>query len=206
MKHKNNRLTDRILLFLAGNVLPLLIRIVGATWRLRIHNKHNFLPDSTIFSIWHGHIIAHSYAFRNSGIKILISRSRDGEIIARATNKLGFDTIRGSSSRGGVKALLEIIDEVKSGSRVAITPDGPKGPGYIVKEGIAMAARKSEMPIVPAFVSAKSAIRLKSWDSFLIPLPFSRVDITIGKPLKFKSSDTLEHVLNAIQSAMEELK
>lgn len=206
MKHRSNRLTNRILLFLAGNVLPLLIRIVGATWRLHIYNECNYLPDSAIFSIWHGHIIAHAYAFRNSGIKILISRSRDGEIIARATNKLGFGTIRGSSSRGGAKALLAIIDDVKSGSRVAITPDGPKGPGYIVKEGIAVAARKSEIPVVPAFVRAKPAIRLKSWDSFLIPLPFSRVDITIGEPLRFKSSDTLEHALHAIQCAMEELK
>ncbi len=196
-------LKERIVLWIAEKVLPLLIRAVGKTWRLKIEGWENFLPQRVIFSIWHGHIIVHSYAFRNEGIKVLVSRSRDGEIISRAIGKLGFGTVRGSSSRDGARSLLEIINELRAGGRIAITPDGPRGPGYIVKDGIAAAALKSGAPVVPAIVSAQPAIRLKSWDKFMIPLPFARVRIEIRKPLRFPRNGKIEETREKIQRAME---
>ncbi len=155
-----------------------------------------------MFAIWHGQIIPLSYAFRNRGVKILVSQSRDGEFITRAIGKLGFGTIRGSSSRGGAKALLKIIEELDDDARIAITPDGPKGPGYVVKEGIAMAAIKSGAPVVPVIVDAKNAIRLKSWDSFTIPLPFSKVDIFVKEPMTFASDTDIDEAVSKIQRAM----
>ena len=194
---------QRIQLWLAGNILPLFIRILGATWRLRIHGRENFLPERVIFAIWHGHIIAHSFAFRNEGIKVLISQSHDGELIARAIEKLGFGVIRGSSTRGGAQALLETIAELQNGCRVAFTPDGPKGPGYVVKEGVILASQKSGCPVVPAVVVAKPAIRLKSWDAFMIPLPFAKVEIFIREPMQFDSDEALEAAREKIQERMK---
>ena len=189
-------------MWLAEHILPILIRILGATWRLKIHNQQNFLQKRVIFAIWHGHIIAHSYAFRNEGIKVLVSSSRDGEFITRTIERLGFGTIRGSSSRGGAKALLKVIEELDEGSRIAITPDGPRGPGYIVKDGIAAATKKSGAPVVPAIVKAKSAVRLKSWDAFMIPLPFAKVDIFIKEPMSFHADASVEKIVEKIQKAM----
>ena len=202
MEQKANSFRNRLFLWLARTVLPLSIRILGFTWRLRIHNWENFLPQNVIFSIWHGHIIVHSFAFRNRGVKVLVSRSFDGEIITRAIEKLGFGAIRGSSSKGGTQALLEIIGDVKSGSKIAITPDGPKGPGYVVKDGIATAAIKSGFPVVPVVAHAKFAIKLKSWDAMMIPLPFAKVEIFIGKPISFDADCTIDKATQMIQEAM----
>ena len=203
MENRKESFSGKILLWLAENVLPLLIRILGMTWRIKFYGIENFLPQRVIFAIWHGHIIPHSYAFRNRGVKVLVSRSRDGEFISRAIRKLGFGTIRGSSSRDGAKALLQIVRELNNGARIAITPDGPRGPGYVVKEGTALAGIKSGAPIVPVIAVAKHAIYLKSWDKFTIPLPFSRIDIFIKKPLYFKENADIEEAVKKIQGEMQ---
>jgi len=133
----------------------------------------------------------------------LVSRSPDGELIARALKKLGYGVIRGSSSKGGSKAILEILNRLSQGEQIAITPDGPRGPGYRVKEGVSIIAQKSGSRIIPAVVTfAKPTIRLKSWDSFIIPLPFAKIHIEIKEPLQFGSEDSRADICRKIEDAM----
>lgn len=183
--------------------MPLAIRLLGATWRLRIHGGDVvWRGRGAVFPFWHGHILPLAYAFRGSGVKILISLSRDGEVIARAVRRLGFGAVRGSSSRGGAKAVLAMLGELSRGGRIGITPDGPRGPGYVVKDGLVSLARKSGAWIFPVLVRAKPAVRLKSWDRFVIPLPFARVDVYVRDGMRFSESDDEEYVLRRLQEAL----
>jgi lysophospholipid acyltransferase (LPLAT)-like uncharacterized protein len=119
---------------------------------------------------------------RSHGVAILISEHGDGEIIARVAEALGYRSVRGSSSRGAERALLGMIREVKEGSEVAITPDGPRGPAQHFAPGAAIIAQRSGAPLLPLTAFADRAWRLKSWDRFLIPKPFARVVVTYGEP------------------------
>lgn len=124
-----------------------------------------------------------SYSHRWQKIHVLISQHRDGELIARIIQRLGFVSVRGSTTRGGTKAIFEMANKGTSGYDVAITPDGPKGPKFKVQLGTVYIAQRSGMPIVPITNSAKSRWTLPSWDGFLIPKPFSKAVIIIGEPI-----------------------
>jgi lysophospholipid acyltransferase (LPLAT)-like uncharacterized protein len=119
---------------------------------------------------------------RGEGVPVVISEHRDGEIIARIVERFGFTTIRGSTTRGAARALLGIVRELEAGSEVAVTPDGPRGPARKFASGALVAAQRVGVPIVCIGVSASRAWRLKSWDSFMIPKPFSRVCIAYAVP------------------------
>jgi len=198
-------LKSRFILWCSEYILPFLIKLFGITWRISISNEKLFPDSSAIFPIWHGHLIVHAYAFRNRGIKVLISKSKDGELITRTIKKLGYGVIRGSSSKGGAAAVLKIIDELKRKNiQIAITPDGPKGPAYRIKDGIAAIAQKSEIPVYPTVVTyAKPAIRLHSWDSFMIPLPFAKIEIKVFGPIKFSINDKREKIRFTIEQKMQ---
>jgi lysophospholipid acyltransferase (LPLAT)-like uncharacterized protein len=117
-------------------------------------------------------------------VQILISESRDGEIIARIAAKLGLGSVRGSKTRGGARAVIEMTQLGREGYDLAITPDGPKGPRGSVAPGVLTLAARTELPIVPMGAWAEPCVRLHSWDRFLIPLPFARVAIAYGAPLR----------------------
>jgi hypothetical protein len=106
-------------------------------------------------------------------VTVLVSRHRDGEAIARVISKMGFDTVRGSTTRGGALALIELVGLSLSGNEVAITPDGPRGPRHQAKEGILYLAQKSGLPIQPIAVGFSDFWELRSWDRFRIPKPFA---------------------------------
>ena len=194
-----------IYLWCSEHILPLLIKIFGVTWRISISNIDKFPNDAAIFPIWHGHLLIHLYAFRNRGIKVLVSRSRDGELIARTIKKFGYDVIRGSSSRSGATATLKIIDELKNDAiQIAITPDGPKGPAYKLKDGTIIIAQKTGIPVYPVIVvHSEPSIRLHSWDSFIIPLPFAKIKIKVFGPLRFSPDDDREKIRSAIENVMK---
>ncbi len=200
-----SRFSDKLLFFVAEHIFPLALKILGATWRLKIDGIEKMPADgAAIYPIWHGHLLVHAYAFRNRGINVLVSRSRDGELIARALKKLGYGVVRGSSSRGGTRAVLEMLEILSRGGQVAITPDGPRGPAYKVKDGVALVAQKSGAPVFPAVVEfARPAIRLSSWDRFLIPMPFARVVIRISGPLNFSPFDDLTSIKSAIAGQLK---
>ena len=135
-----------------------------------------------IIAFWHQRLLMLPFVYRGRGVKMLISPSRDGEIARRVIEKVGIDTIRGSSSRQGAEALVQMERAIRAGYDVGITPDGPRGPGFSVKPGIIELARRTGAPIVPLAFGAKWKKRLESWDRFEVPVPFSRGVYLWGEP------------------------
>lgn len=136
-----------------------------------------------IYAFWHGRMLILSYSHRWQKIHVLISQHRDGELIARIIENLGFVSVRGSTTHGGTKAIFEMTKKGASGYDLAITPDGPRGPRFKVQLGTIYIAQRSGMPIIPITNSSKSRWILSSWDRFLIPKPFSKAVIMIGEPI-----------------------
>jgi lysophospholipid acyltransferase (LPLAT)-like uncharacterized protein len=172
----------------------LAIRALASTWRVTIHGGEHLAAlrarkQPFIFSLWHGELLPLLWAHRDENVAILVSEHRDGELIARAARRLGHDLVRGSTSRGGARALLEVVALLKRGREVAFTPDGPRGPARKYSPGAIVASQRAGAPVLPARVTASSSWRLSSWDRFLVPKPYARVDIAYGKPLSVLARD-----------------
>ena len=177
----------------------LVLRVLALTWRVRVLHPEHFRDlrargAPLIFSLWHGQMLPLLWQHRNEGVAILISEHRDGEIIARVAESLGFRTIRGSTSRGASRALLGLIRELEAGAEVAITPDGPRGPAGSYAPGALVAAHRAGAAIVTVGVAVDRAWYLKSWDRFLIPKPFSRLTVAYGAPAFVAASTPREAV------------
>ncbi|MEA2560012.1 MAG: hypothetical protein QOH06_1516 [Acidobacteriota bacterium] len=165
-----------------------MIRALRATVKLRHHNdepmrKMEQGDERFILAFWHRHLLLMPYSYRGKGISVLVSQSRDGELIARTVARLGIDSSRGSSSRGGIAGMRTLLRKAREGYDIAFTPDGPRGPASEVQPGVILAAAATGFPIQPVAVAATKAKRLNSWDRFLIPLPFARVHFVYGEPL-----------------------
>jgi lysophospholipid acyltransferase (LPLAT)-like uncharacterized protein len=135
-----------------------------------------------IFALWHGRLFFPMYCRRNHGIHVLVSEHRDGDIIASSLDSAGFRTVRGSTTRGGSRALVKLIELVRGGEQIAFTPDGPLGPRWKFQPGAVYVAAKTGLPVVPITGSARRAVYFGSWDSFQLPLPFTRGVLVIGEP------------------------
>ena len=158
------------------------LRLMAMTWRYRVRNgdvitELRAKSQPFIFAFWHGQMLPLLWHHRGEGVYVVISSHRDGEIVARAAEYLRYNTIRGSSSRGAARALLGIVRELEEGHEVAVTPDGPRGPARKFASGALIASQRTSAPIVGIGVSARRAWRLESWDRFMIPKPFTRVDV-----------------------------
>ncbi|MDB4914393.1 MAG: hypothetical protein JWM95_2037 [Gemmatimonadetes bacterium] len=165
----------------------LLIRALATTWRMRPHDDEPLHEarrrnQRVIFALWHGELLPLLWQHRGENVAIVISEHRDGEIIAQIAESLGYATVRGSSSKGGSRALIGLMREIDSGRDGAITPDGPRGPARVFAPGAAVASQRTGAAIVPIRAAASHSWRLKSWDRFLIPKPFARVDVSYGAP------------------------
>ncbi|MBW8876781.1 MAG: lysophospholipid acyltransferase family protein [Acidobacteria bacterium] len=164
------------------------IRALRATVRLRHHGDERLRQweqgeQRFILAFWHRHLLLMPYAYRGRRISVLVSQSGDGELIARTVARLGIDSARGSSSRGGIAGLRSLLRQAAEGWDIAFTPDGPKGPASEVQPGVILAAASTGLPIVPVAVAASRAKRLRSWDRFLVPLPLATVHFVYGEPL-----------------------
>lgn len=158
----------------------LAISLIGPTVRYSISwEEPPSPPDATfektmIYSFWHRAVFASAWLWRKTGIAVMVSRSFDGEYIARTIEKLGFVAVRGSSSRGGAKALLGMKTQLEQGNPVAFTIDGPRGPKYVAKPGPVLLSRTSAAPMAAFYVALSDAWVLKTWDELMIPKPFSK--------------------------------
>jgi lysophospholipid acyltransferase (LPLAT)-like uncharacterized protein len=164
-----------------------LIRLLGFTWRMEDAPKWRGAVAAarpTMFLLWHGHLLPLAYTMRHLGVFVLSSEHRDAEIVVRIINRLGFLSLRGSSSRNATKALVSVIRTLREGQSVAITPDGPRGPALSMTAGPLFAAQKAGVTVTTLFVTADRAWRLKTWDSFMIPKPFARVTVHVGEPFQ----------------------
>lgn len=171
----------RMTLFLGRGALSLL----AASWRYRVINgsvvtQLRARKSPFIFSLWHGQLLPLLWLHRHQGVALLISEHRDGELIARTASAIGYALVRGSSTRGGERALLALVRELKRGREVAVTPDGPRGPAARYAPGALIASQRSGAPIVPVAASADRAWHLKSWDRFIIPKPFATITVAYG--------------------------
>ena len=180
----------------------LFIRVLGATLRYRDVNapgtpNGHTVPGPAVFAFWHCTMLTSAHRFRNLGIAILISRSFDGELIARTVELLGFLVVRGSSSRGGAAGLRGMQEAYAAGHRCAFTADGPRGPAGVAKAGPVQLAELTGATWIGAYHAQPSrAWYLKSWDRFMIPKPFSTV--TFGWPAYVAAE------LELVQKALDE--
>ncbi len=180
---------EKIKYFLVGFFSYVFVRLLFCTISIRempdtISQKYKRQGKCMIYAFWHAHILVPSYVGRNLGVKVLISQHRDGEYVAQVVRRLGNDVARGSTTRGGARALLNMIKKVKEEKvSLAITPDGPKGPRFIVQSGVIMLGQKTRYPIIPVMVHHSKCWELPSWDRFCIPKPFSKVVLTYGDPV-----------------------
>lgn len=136
-----------------------------------------------IYALWHGRLLPLTYLHRGEGVATLISRSGDGEYIARIAEKWGYLTARGSSTRGGGRALRELVRWLRQGHDLAITPDGPRGPRETLKPGVLLAAQVSGRPIIPVSAGTDRAWWFEAWDRFMVPKPFARLRVAYGPPI-----------------------
>jgi lysophospholipid acyltransferase (LPLAT)-like uncharacterized protein len=173
---------------LVGAVVPLLLRLLVRTWSFRVV-RSDILRDyidtgrPVLVATWHQMILPGVAFFRDRGGYVMISKSRDGELIARVSRRLGFRGVRGSSSRGGSEALLAMIEALRGGGQGTIMVDGPRGPAREPKAGCVVAASKAGVPLVPLGCRVRRAIQARSWDRTLIPLPFARIVLSLGDPI-----------------------
>ncbi len=159
---------------------------------------------SVIYAFWHNRIFLMTYALRNKNINAMISRSRDGDLASRTAVKFGGIVIGGSSTRGGAQALVQLIRGIKKGADAAITPDGPRGPVYRAGPGVVYLAAKTGAAVIPSAFGANKKITLKSWDRFIIPLPFSRAVVVYGKPVRVSGEDAIEDKRLIIEDSLKE--
>jgi lysophospholipid acyltransferase (LPLAT)-like uncharacterized protein len=195
-------------------------RFIGMTLRVRYENFHRVQEilgkhRGAILVTWHGRTLIPANVFRGRGFWALISLSRDGEIQNRIFRRFGYQTIRGSSGRGGVRAALQLAKKIQEGGVLAFTPDGPRGPTHKVQQGTIFLAQRSGCPIIPLGISAAPRKLLSSWDSYMIPAPFSKAAFVVGEPLfvasdldaegKERAAEELERAINACEERAEEM-
>lgn len=198
-------------------LLWLIATAIAATVRIKVDGEKRLLDavaagKGGLVLPWHGVTILPIYYCRHRGYYSIVSVSKDGELQNHMLRSRGFKTIRGSSNRQGVRALLEAIRRLKEGGILAITPDGPKGPPKKVQLGTVHLAQRSECPVLPVGVACKPCKRLRSWDAHMVPWPFSRAVISFGEPLYISNDEDeqaaavrIEEAINAADRRAEEL-
>ncbi len=158
----------------------MLMRFLYLTNKKEFHAPKNLGDENFIMACWHGELLMIPYAYtryvKKPHVKLLISEHFDGNLIAKTLSFFKFGSIRGSSTRGGARALIESIKELKNGYDLGITPDGPKGPRHEVSDGIVIMAKKAKVKIVLVEIKPTSYWQLTSWDKFIIPKPFGTIN------------------------------
>jgi len=168
-----------------GRIAWLIVRILAKTLRIEKNDddiERYSTDEPVIYTLWHGRMFIPMYCFAGLGAYVLVSEHRDGDIITAALESAGYRTVRGSTTRGGVKALAGLIRLVKHNGHVGFTPDGPRGPRWRFQPGAVYVAAKTGAPLVPVAGSARRAYYFKSWDRFQLPLPFSGGIVIVGEP------------------------
>jgi lysophospholipid acyltransferase (LPLAT)-like uncharacterized protein len=204
---------QRCLIRLADLVFYSLVAIIGKTIRFEVENIENYdeiiaAEKIPIYTFWHNNIFLGTYYFKNRQIIVMSSKSFDAEYIARFIKRLGYGTIRGSSTRGGVGALIEMVRAMKRGFPCGFAVDGPKGPKYIAKAGVCLLAKKTGNPMMPFVVVPQKCWTIGSWDNLQIPKPFSRALLKIGAPIYVGPNSNDKEIENKrleLQKKLDEL-
>ena len=185
-------------------------------WRTKIIGKQilaDYQQRANVLVFWHGHQLMMPWVYyktlkpsRSKHTYVLISRHADGRIIAKIVENFGLRTVAGSSSRGGERALLKLLDVLKRGHNAVFTPDGPRGPVRKAKPGVLKAAELSGAPIVPMSFAASSYWTFSSWDGMILPKPFARVQAVVGEPFWVAQGEDLEQAAQSLERVLDELE
>jgi lysophospholipid acyltransferase (LPLAT)-like uncharacterized protein len=202
---------QRIALAIVPKLTALLLAIVGTTLRFEVIAEEGAVPETPpttgIFCFWHRCTLLAGWYFRKFHCSILISRSFDGELITRTLRLLGYDAVRGSSSRGGAAGLLALQSVIERGFPVVFTADGPRGPIYQTKIGPVKLAQMTGQPMGSFYLLPERAWVMRSWDQFLIPKPFSRVAVSWARKVAAPPADddaaALEQTRQELNDALE---
>jgi lysophospholipid acyltransferase (LPLAT)-like uncharacterized protein len=206
-----------VALALAPPLAAAAVRALGATLRLTESGLPVVEPlwaarQPLIYAVWHGRLLMipwlNARLSRTRGARrarVLASRSRDGELVARWVARFGLPVVRGSSSRGGAAALRALATAVRAGEDVAVVPDGPRGPCERLQAGLVVLAATSGAPVVPLGFSARPARRLASWDRFLVPYPFARAALVFGPAVRVARDADRERARASLEAALREV-
>jgi lysophospholipid acyltransferase (LPLAT)-like uncharacterized protein len=186
------------------------VRMLASSWRIKATHERRWRDVSQsgrpcVFLLWHETLLPLLWHHRYQGVTLLISEARDGQYLSDLGAALGYKAVRGSSTRGGARALLGAVRQLQAGRSVAFTPDGPRGPRRELKPGVVAAAQRGGGVIVPVHAEADRAWRLHSWDRFMIPKPLARVRITYGRPFEVAEGEAglAEGVTRAVDGLHE---
>ncbi len=198
--------------FLKFKLLPFLIfiilKLLYLSYRKNIKGEVELLKEKgNILVFWHSKMLPIIPFLGKRKIVALVSMSEDGELISNVLKRFGYIMVRGSTSRGGAKAVVKLLKKLKEGNTVAITPDGPRGPSRNFQKGALILSFKTGKKIIPLSYKSSKSHFFNSWDRFELPLPFSRIEIIIGKPYIVKNSEddfsedkiNMEKILNALE-------
>jgi lysophospholipid acyltransferase (LPLAT)-like uncharacterized protein len=191
---------------IAGFGYPL-INALGHTLRWRVEGLQHLEAirasgQQPVMAFWHGRILPATFYFRRRGIVVITSENFDGEWIARIIERFGYGTARGSTSRGGRKAMLQLVRDMKAGRPAGFTLDGPRGPARVAQAGAVWLASATGNPLLPFHLEASSHWSLRSWDRTQIPKPFSTVALAVGEPMGVASEVSEE----GLEQARQELE
>ncbi|MBI2413704.1 MAG: lysophospholipid acyltransferase family protein [Deltaproteobacteria bacterium] len=182
------KLLDYLAIHAAPRLAYWIIRFISITMRKTYVNFEAYRAmlergEKIILAFWHGRLLMMPYSYPGKGITILVSQSKDGELISRTVKNFGIESVRGSSTRGWISGVKGLLRSVQAGRDVAITPDGPKGPKEKAQMGAVQIARTTGLPIIPVSFNASKKKTFRSWDSFILPYPFSKGVFICGEPI-----------------------
>ena len=197
--------------FLKSTLIPfllhLLVRFIYLTNKKVFHHPKKLDDKVYIVAFWHGELLMQPFNYHKlkpkSKVSAIISDHKDGEAITRTVEFLGIDSIRGSSSKGGLKALMNAIKELKEGNDIAITPDGPRGPRHSVANGIVAISQKTNAKILAFNCKPTKYWQFNSWDKFILPKPFGRMDFYVSEPFSVEGLE-IEEAKNLIKEKLQE--
>jgi hypothetical protein len=204
---------QRLAIRAVARAAHLLVSLVGATTRFKVEDREHWESATRegrppIYACWHDQTLLAVYFWRRRGLVVMSSPSFDGECSARFQRHFGYGIVRGSSSRGGVGALVELVKLVRAGRSAGFTVDGPRGPRHEAKPGALLLAKKTGSPILPFSVNPEHFYAAPSWDRFQIPLPFTRARVAIAPPIYVPSDAdeaALAHKRDELQRALDEI-
>jgi lysophospholipid acyltransferase (LPLAT)-like uncharacterized protein len=179
-------------------LIALLVRILGFSWRIEFQGvsllkRYNF---KVLYVFWHEYYLPAVYSNMGTGVGVLVSSSRDGELSGRVLKLLGYKPFKVKKGEREIKAMVDLINYGKKGNHIAVTPDGPVGPRRKAKKGVLHIAKRSRLPIFAVSIEAHPHFRFSSWDKLMLPLPFAKIQISVKGPIKNPTIETLEKHLS----------
>ncbi len=194
----------------ASTIAEGILNLWLTTCRYEVINEHIIesirqTNEPVIVTTWHCGLLPVLYFFQGNKGVLMVSGSKDGEWIDKIVRRWGYTTVRGSSGRGGHRAARKIIQYLKKGYHGGLIADGSRGPARKVQKGVVFIAAKTQIPLLPIGIAATPSVKLPTWDKTIIPLPFARIVIAVGNPVRFSPSASFSEEANKVGHILDSL-